>query len=518
MTRRGIITAGAAALALGGALPSAASATDYCVGAPGCAQADTVATLEQALAKAESQADSDRVLIGPGEYKAQAVTGFSYDRPDGPVEIIGAGRGQTGLTGLAGGSGNVLFLNGGEGTSIHDLAIRIPPNVAADYRGLTLKDAARRIDVIQEPGQTNSPRGVLLVNGGTLSDSTVTMSEWGTVGVAMQNSGPPEPNVIRGSTVAGPNAVYVDGGGRVERSYLIGDTPAVYAKNGRTEIVNSLLRVTDPVGTVVFAAGSPAGTSLSLDGDTLVGTGSPSTTGVRAATGLAPDHDIDVSIRSSIVDAQLPFLTWATQGTGGVRIRAAFSAYNPGNNQFNGNTTADQTDILRGDPGFLDAPGANFHLRPDSALVDAGAPDAAQGIDLDGSPLVIDGNGDGTARRDIGAYELATPAPPPPPQADTQAPVISRFRASRARLSYRLSEGARVTVRIQRRLAGKRARYRSLGKLSASATQGANRTPVSRRIRRKALRPGPYRAVITAIDAAGNRSGPKVAAFRVRRR
>jgi hypothetical protein len=57
-----------------------------------------------------------------------------------------------------------------------------------------------------------------------------------------------------------------------------------------------------------------------------------------------------------------------------------------------------------------------------------------------------------------------------------------------------------------------------LGKLSATAKQGANRTPVSRRIGRKKLRPGRYRAVITAIDAAGNRYAPKVAAFRVRRR
>jgi len=110
------------------------------------------------LAKAQGAADADRVFVGPGEYKAKAVTGFSYDRPDGPVEIIGAGRGQTVLTGLAGGSGNVLFLSGGDGTQVHDLTIRIPVNVAAGYRGLALKDAARQIDVVEiAPQGANRP-------------------------------------------------------------------------------------------------------------------------------------------------------------------------------------------------------------------------------------------------------------------------------------------------------------------------------------------------------------------------
>lgn len=96
--------------------------------------------------------------------------------------------------------------------------------------------------------------------------------------------------------------------------------------------------------------------------------------------------------------------------------------------------------------------------------------------------------------------------------------MISRFRARPARLRYTLSEKARVTVRIQRRLAGGRARYRTIGKVSARAATGTNRTRLSARIRRSDARPGRYRAVIVAVDAAGNRSAPKTATFRVRRR
>jgi hypothetical protein len=521
-----VAAAGIAAIVLGAALPAVASATDYCVGATGCAQADSFGTLEQALATAESTADADRVLVGPGEHKAQAVTGFSYDRPDRPVEIIGAGRGQTVLTGLSGGSGNVLFLNGGDGTSIHDLTIRIPANVAAGYRGLTLKDAARRIEVVQETGQTNSPSGVLLANGGTLSDSTVTMTDWGTKGVAMEKTGPAfPPNVIRDSTIAGVQALYVDGGGRVERSYLIGETPAVYAMNGLTEIESSLLRITDTAGTVAFVTCESANTQVRLEGDTLVGTGPANITALHATTSHGADHDIDISIRDSILDAALPIVTGAN-GPGGIRVAAAFSAYDPSKNQLGGITTADQTDILRGDPGFTDRAGWNFRLRPDSPLVDAGAPDAAQGIDLDGNPLLIDGNGDGSARRDIGAYEAPQPpsAEPPAdtqPHADTKAPVISGFRAAKTRLRvahgtrlrYTLSENARVTLRFQR--IGRRGRPSAVGTLRRAGTKGLNRIRFSGRIGRRVLRPGRYRIVARAVDAAGNRSAPSVARFRI---
>ena len=514
MTRCRLIAAAATALALAAALPSVASATDYCVGAPGCAQADSFVTLEQALAKAEAQTDADRVLIGPGEYKAQAITGFSYGRLDGPVEIIGAGRGQTVLTGRSDGTGNVMFLNGGQGTSIHDLTIRIPTSIAAkEYRGLTLKDTARRIEVVQEPGQSDHLRGVFLGDGATLSDSTVTLHDSGSAGVYMQKSGPHPPNVISGSTIAAEQAVYVDGDGRIERSSVTGLSPAVYAKNGLTEVVGSLLRVPDG-GTNVWVTCETVDTSVRLEGDTLVGIGSTDTTAVTATTSHGPDHDIDVSIRDSILGGDLPVLT-AANGLGGVRITSAFSAYDPGKNQLSGKTTADQTDIVRSDPGFVDAPGGTFRLRPDSPLVDAGAPDADQGIELDGNPLVVDGNGDGSARRDIGAYELAAPARQP--QADTQAPVITGFRARRSRVAFRLSERARVTVKIQRRLAGGRARYRTIGRVSARAAGGANRTRLSARIRRSDARPGRYRAVIVAVDAAGNRSAPQAATFRVSR-
>jgi len=50
-------------------------------------------------------------------------------------------------------------------------------------------------------------------------------------------------------------------------------------------------------------------------------------------------------------------------------------------------------------------------------MVDAGNPALPPGgaLDLDGDPRAIDGNCDGTARRDIGADELTKSCPAPPP-------------------------------------------------------------------------------------------------------
>jgi hypothetical protein len=203
-------------------------------------------------------------------------------------------------------------------------------------------------------------------------------------------------------------------------------------------------------------------------------------------------------------------------GQGTAEINAAFSDYDPGGNQKFGGSINETGVQNAGDARFVNPEAGDYRLLPGSPMIEAGDPATAQGADLDGNPLVADGNGDGTARRDLGAFELQPP-PQPQPQADTQPPLITGFRARRTAVSYRLSESARVIVKVQRRLPGRRARYRTLGRVAKNATRGANRLRLSRRIRARDVRPGRYRAVIVAADAAGNRSAPKVATFRVTR-
>jgi hypothetical protein len=59
--------------------------------------------------------------------------------------------------------------------------------------------------------------------------------------------------------------------------------------------------------------------------------------------------------------------------------------------------------------------GSDWHLLSGSPAVDSGSgEDELTTTDLDGAPRVVDGDGDGTAVIDRGAYELPTPAPEGP--------------------------------------------------------------------------------------------------------
>jgi hypothetical protein len=98
--------------------------------------------------------------------------------------------------------------------------------------------------------------------------------------------------------------------------------------------------------------------------------------------------------------------------------------------------------------------------------------------------------------------------------ADRIRPRLSRIALARRRfakrttLRWRLSEAARITVRIDRLSGRKRRRVRSISRRAAG---GVGRLRLSAR----RLKPGRYRLTLTAVDAAGNRSAPKSIAFRI---
>lgn len=111
--------------------------------------------------------------------------------------------------------------------------------------------------------------------------------------------------------------------------------------------------------------------------------------------------------------------------------------------------------------------------------------------------------------------------PPPPPPRDVTKPGVRRlrmtdrrFRPGRRATTFRfvLSESADVRIVIRRR-GGRR-----VGAISrADRPAGANRIGFTGRFRGRALRPGRYLALLTATDAAGNRSATKRTGFRILR-
>jgi uncharacterized delta-60 repeat protein len=136
------------------------------------------------------------------------------------------------------------------------------------------------------------------------------------------------------------------------------------------------------------------------------------------------------------------------------------------------------------------------------------------------------------------------------PGADRDAPVIGRVTLTPAAFAvarrgtavaaargttirYTLSEAATVTLRFERAADGRRVgracrpitsrtrkrrrcrRYVAAGSLRRAGRPGANRVAFSGRIGRRALRPGTYRLVVSAVDAAGNRATARPRGFRI---
>jgi hypothetical protein len=129
----------------------------------------------------------------------------------------------------------------------------------------------------------------------------------------------------------------------------------------------------------------------------------------------------------------------------------------------------------------------------------------------------------------------------PPPGGDALAPTIGSLTAtSRGRrrvvFRYTLSEGARVVFRIARKLSGRRVNGRcrrasprnrnrrrcmrliAVGRFVDSGAAGQNRRSFAGKIGKRKLRPGRYRAALTARDVGGNVSVRRFVAFRIRRR
>ena len=104
---------------------------------------------------------------------------------------------------------------------------------------------------------------------------------------------------------------------------------------------------------------------------------------------------------------------------------------------------------------------------------------------------------------------------------DTRKPKVSGVRltkwafAKKTTLVYSLSEPAKVTVRIQKQT--RKHRYVWVhGKVTDNAVAGENKLTIKRRFAGHKLAPGAYRLVVTAKDAAGNKSLVKRVGFGVK--
>lgn len=186
-------------------------------------------------------------------------------------------------------------------------------------------------------------------------------------------------------------ALQIDAGAAVSSAQAFG---RVLVRGGTTELSSVVASGPGP-GVDVTCEASAA--RVELDNATVIGSGDPGVRGDCATAGRTVTIAVDQSIVWGFTRA---FATGAA-----TTVSTGYSDY-PG-------ATGETNTAVN--PRFTGA--GESRLRADSPLVDAGRPgplsDSEPHEDALGSVRVVDGNGDGTPRRDIGAHEVQ-PAPPGP--------------------------------------------------------------------------------------------------------
>lgn len=264
--------------------------------------------------------------------------------------------------------------------------------------------------------------------------------------------------------------------------------------------------------------------------------------------GVRANGAVDVDLRGTVVKAwdtdasATPVDMLADKAT----VRSTASAY--GTRTATGGASIAPAAVTA-DPQFVNVAALDFRPGFTSPLLDGGPADEPGTTDLDGNPRAQDGDGNCSALSDIGAFERfalgsssgcptppAPPAPAPspaPPVAsvlpsirpvaprtsggpatpprtaptDRTMPRIGRTRAVGRKLTFALSEDARVQIAVDRRKPGGWTR---------AATSTAKHARGTRNVVLPKLAAGNYRIVLRATDAAGNRSNPRTLKISVR--
>lgn len=384
-------------------------------------------------------ANGDTVLIAPGTYfenidfLGKAITVTSEQGPavtiidggsSGPVVTFAASETvQSVLSGLTlqhGQGTSAAGYNGG-GVHIQNASPTISGNViknntaGSNGGGISVQSGSPVItnntisNNSQIPGWSGgvggglyiSGTGAALVIGNTIANNQETQGSGGGIGI---NAASPviQKNVIRG------NSAYSQGGA----IYVINNSSASVVEN---LIVNNTGATGGGVYWLVPSGGGPpslvsntfSGNSASTQGSAVYASGFGSSARLinniilSSAGASALYCDVTYSQTPPIVRANDVFASAGQAYAGSCNVL----------NGTNGNISAD--------PKFRNASADDYHLLSGSPVIDTGISDQSLlPTDLDGNSRIQDGDGNGTAVVDMGAYEV--PAAP-----DLTAPVTT---------------------------------------------------------------------------------------------
>jgi hypothetical protein len=397
-----------------------AFAKDLCVEpATGCADGG-YATPQQALDVAQSNPGPDTVRLGEATYTT--ATGYQYNSgasTANTLSLSGAGRAVTTLTRST--AGGILTVQGSARDTFTDLRVHLTNTSSTSYGIIGGSGDALRVDVDADPGVTNS-EGIQLLPG-SIRDVRITMApSGGTFGFVGGTNLTAATDGIFDSTITADKAATVYGGS-IEHSRITGGERAIDMASGTIDDVVARVSGNSPVKWGLFSSsGNGATWSVIARHLTVIGDDKPGTIGVgvyASNSGGAATESVD--LRSSIVRGFKKSFDRAGQsgsssGTANLAVHYSDFASSTGTGSGPGTSPDPQEPTnVDLDPLFVDAASGDLRLRGASPLIDAGDPAApAAGepaTDLGGAARVVDGNGDGSARSDTGAFEYGRGLP-----------------------------------------------------------------------------------------------------------
>jgi PKD repeat protein len=397
-TTRWLVVATLATVVL--ALPTAALADTYCVhqGPFQCSGLDEGGNLQAALTAAEGSPGPDSVFVGAGTYQGP----FTYLNAE-KLAIYGSGAHSTTLTAPAGAQETMKLTPPTDvgSNSISNVDVEVP----ATPSGAALEYAGVADDVlVTNPHNAADAVGVAMRGNSILEHSNVSV---GSSSTALQGVG--EAVHLADSSFSGSVGLMLEGG-TVDASRIMVTATA----NGLvtvpglpvvTTLRDSVVHVISPTSVGIWP-----GVNASVVADNVTVVGVPGAIGADIQAG-GDGTAASLTLRDSIIwGASIGVTCGSTSPGGSTTVTLQRSDY-PNALVSACTTKHDLGGNESVDPRFVDptstplSPGTDFHLRWNSPVIDAGDPSAGSALDLDSLPRVVDGNGDGAARTDMGAYE-----------------------------------------------------------------------------------------------------------------
>ena len=407
------------------AWPAASSAAEqtFCVDDPGCSGTPE-ASVAAALAAAQANGpERDRIRVGPGTFPA---AGSLTDSPTNPVLIEGAGETFTTLTRSPVMNASVLVLSNAQ-SNVSKLGVHIPAGQTG-MNGIVLVGGASadRVFVSSPPALTDAT-GVVVGNGSALRESAIGLPN--TTAAANDGIVTRDDAVVESGFVQATRGVLIERSGTLVRGVrilagigveFVGFTSA----DATATVENTQVTGTEPpapADVAIKATGPDATHSVTLSARhvTLVGPGGGN--GFWASgESAASNPTATLNVLDSVVRGYTADLRASAGVMGNASLSIDDSAFDfskvTSNNLMKATINPGPHNLsLSGfDPGLIDVRG---DMRPafDSALVDRGVPggllSTESPFDLALQGRLVDGNGDGTARRDMGAFEYQRAAP-----------------------------------------------------------------------------------------------------------